>query len=90
MPFRSTTLRAAGLSEALEVVRPVADVSGSWLAVRAPRKLKRQRDQRMQQIVEFMLVAQVGPDFAADRVDRGLIEAACAIGDAVGQRRGAG
>ena len=51
----------------------------------ASRKDSGQSDEGVQQVVEFMLVAEVGPDFAADLVDGGLVEAAGAVGDAVGQ-----
>ena len=39
----------------------------------------------MEEIVEFVFVADVGEDFAADGVDGGLVEAACSLRDARGK-----
>ena len=46
---------------------------------------QRQGDEALQEIVEFVFVAEVGPALAADGVDGVLVEAACAFDDAVGQ-----
>ncbi len=53
-------------------------------------KCERQRDERQQQVVQFVLVAEIGPELRAHGVDRGLIETASAVGNRIGQRAAKG
>ena len=63
-------------------MRPVAGVA----VLRFVDESEGKRDEGVEEVVEFVLVAEVGPDLAADGVDGGLVEAACAVGNAVGKR----
>ena len=74
----------ARLLQLLVKVFPMADVA--VLRLRVPHGLKRQRNQRMQQVMELMLIAQIGPYLAAYCFNRSLIQSSRASGNAVGQR----
>ena len=79
-PCCCEALRRRAASAAWRAASPAASIS---------RKASGQGDEREQQVVEFVLVADVGPELVADGVDGGLVEAACAFGDGVGQGAGA-
>ncbi len=70
--------------QALIKVRPVLRVPA--LHLRMLQESKRQGDYRVEQIVEFMLVAQVRPQFAPHGIDCGLIQAPRAVHYAIRQR----
>ena len=74
-------LGAAGLGEALVEGGPVAGFC------RVSMNVQREGDEGVEEVVEFVLVAEVGPDLAADGVDGGRVEPAGAFEDASGSAR---
>src|SRR5260370_16922833 len=78
---------AAGVGETLVEGGPVTGLVGVDDG-------ERQDYQAAEEVVEFVLVADVGPAFAADGIDGGVIELACLFEDAGGEaateRGGAG
>ena len=83
-PVQIDGVCSAGFLQTLIKVRPMPRVTA--LRLGTLRKAKRQCHKRVKQIVELMLITQIGPDLPAHGVDRCLIQAPRAIGHAVGQR----
>ena len=74
VPLRSEGLGAAVLGEALVEVGPVA----GFFSV---DEVQREGDEGVEEVVEFVFVAEVGPDLAADGVDGGRVELAGGFGE---------
>ena len=71
---------AAVLREAVEKQRPVLRAGKVRVG---GEELQRQHHQREQKVVQFVLIADVGPELRAHRINGCGIEPACTVADGV-------